>query len=684
MKKISKEKLDKLFNEIKMAEAFNDEEIRPAIEESVRRYTNQYIPDIGRNWSVIINEFYPIVQFNLPNTFLNTPRAFLKPKQKYFIVKKTDPITGKKVELQLDSQKSATTQEAIINYRLQEMKYKQEVKKTVLASQLFPHAVLWHGYKGDFGMTNEQESYIIKGKTFVKNLFPLDFIKDPTVSFSEIESAQWVGRIIDIPFDDFIEMDDVLDIDKKLIKGFKGYGDKIGTAQALSALKSGADRQSLSKYLKPMIDRTTKEFQESQSCRYVRIYEIFLRPSRREEREGEPGKILLITEEQPHKPLRENPWSIKAEGFPSKILQFNEVPGSLLAMSDIDTYKGAVDQKNAIINLQLRNASENSKVWVAIATGEGFAGEEDIEKIQVGDQTILCFKSDTVQGKLSLASPSGMASSELYLIDTRIQRNIENLSGVSDLKKGFLQSGEESATSVRIRNAGSSARPAYRQDIMGDFLRDSIQYLLQMEKQFLSIDEAVRIIGTLDIQWSDKPSKEEIQADVDVDIDVVSMLPEDPERELRNLRETLVLFSQAVQSPAIMGKIQQEGKTLNLSPLIDQILMRMKLRDPNIFRSIEPQESMGFASIQQLREAEQNVLGAITQGQIPIPPKEGDDHRVKIEIYSVFNQLLNALGQKAEALEQIIILQQSLLEQEMAKEGKDETPIKAGANVQSI
>jgi len=676
-KKLSNNRLDKLFNEIKMAEAFNTEELMPCIDESIRRYTNKYIPNIGRNWSVIINEFYPIVQFNLPNTFLNTPRAFLKPKHKYFVAKKRDPITGRKVETQLDSSKSASTQEAIINYRLSEMQYKKEVQKCVLDALLFPHAVLWHGYKGNFGMTNENEMFIRDEHTFAKHLFPLDFIKDPTVSFEEIETGMWVGRIIDIPFDDFFEMTDVLDIDKNSIKTFKGYGTEIGTN---SYINRGKDSEPLSKYTKPMLNYADKDFANSKSCEYVRCYEVFLRPTRKERRDGVPGKILLLTESQ-KKPLRESDWTIKAEGFPSQILEFNPVPGTHVAMTDIDTYKGAVDQKNAIFNLQLRNATENSKVWVAIATGEGFDGEEDIEKIKVGDQTILCFKSDTVNGKLSLASPSGMASSELYLIDTRVQRNIENLSGVSDLKKGFLQSGEESATSVQIRNAGSSARPAYRQDIMADFLRASIKYLLQLEKQYTTVKEAVRIVGTLDIQWSEKPDKEEIQADVDVDIDVVSMLPEDPERELRNLRETLILFSQALQSPAIMSKIQQEGKTINISPLIEQILMRMKIKNPEIFRQIEPQESMGYASIQQLREAEQNIISTISQGQIAIPPQEGDDHRVKLEIYTVFNQLLQALNQKADVLEQLIVLQQSLLEQEMAKEGKPETPLKQGTNI---
>jgi len=677
-KKLSKERLNKLFNEIQMAEAYNEQVLKPIVRESISRYTNKFIPDIGRNWSILINEFYPIIQFNLPSTFLNTPRAFLKPKQKYFIQKKRDPISGQKVEVQVESQKSALTQEAIINYRLSEMQYKQEVRKCVLDSLLFPHSVLWHGYKGDFGMTNENELFIRDEKTFAKHLFPLDFIKDPTVSFEDVETGMWVGRIIDIPYDDFYEMDDVLDIDKKAgIKSFKGYGIKVNNSP-----QPASDKLNIGKSPETLLDFSNKNFQDSNSCKYVRVYEVFLRPTLKERRDGVEGKILVLTEGQPT-PLRESEWDIKAEGFPSKILQFNPIPGLHHAMSDIETYKGAVDQKNAIFNLQLRNATENSKVWVAIATGEGFEGEEDIEKIQVGDQTILCFKSDSVNGKLSLASPSGMASSELYLIDGRVQRNIENLSGVSDLRKGFLQSGEESATSVQIRNAGSSARPAYRQDIMSDFLKESIHYLLQLEKQFTTIKDAVRIMGTLDLQWSEKPSKEDIQADVDVDIDVVSMLPENPERELKNLRETLILFSQAIQSPRIMQKIHQEGKTINLSPLIEQILVRMRLKDPNIFRSIDPKESMGYASIQQLREAEQNIVSTISQGQVSIPPAPTDDHRIKIEIYTVFNQLLNAMGQKSDMLEQLIVMQQSLLEQLQQKEGAPEMPLKVGENIQT-
>jgi hypothetical protein len=262
-----------------------------------------------------------------------------------------------------------------------------------------------------------------------------------------------------------------------------------------------------------------------------------------------------------------------------------------------------------------------------------------------------------------VASPGGSASSELYLIDQRIQKNLEDKSGVTDLKRGFLQSGEESAASVKLRAMGGSARPAYRQDIMSDFLKESMHYLNQLNKQFLPYTDAVRIVGSLDLEWSDNPSKDEIQADTDVELDVISMLPENPEKEIAQINTFLALMIQALQMPAVMQKIQQEGKTFSLSPLIEQMLVRSRMKDPEIFRNIKPEESEGFVSVQQVREAKANVTAALTNQQLPNPPKPEDDHVAKLEVYTSISELLKQMGQVSDVLEQLIQVHTALLQQ---------------------
>lgn len=658
MNKIDTDRLLQLRNEIKMAEVLNKEELLPIMEECLARYVGKFISPYSREWDLTLNEIYPIIQYNLPSIFFRNPRAFLKPRNKTFIAKRRNPITGEMEEVTLDSTKSAKTQEHLLNYCLSEIKYKQETRKVLLDALLFPFGIQWHGYKGDFGMTEENSIWIKDEQVFVKRLNPINFIHDPMVGMSNLEEGKWVGRVIEVPLVDFFE-DDKLDIDKVLVKGYKAYGDKVGT-KSMKDLRSMGEKDEVRilSTAKSLIDFTETQFQDSRMSRFVRVYEIFLRPTKKEKREGNNGHILLLTNEQ-KKPLRDNDWKIKAEGFPAHILQFNELPDNLFPLADIDTYKQIADQKNAIINLQLRNAQETGKIWVGISK-EG-ANEEDVEAVQRGDNSIVTFESGNPRDRMFVASGGGQASSELYIIDERIQKNLEDKSGVTDLKRGFLQSGEESATSVKIRNAGGSVRPAYRQDIMSDFLKGSLLYINQLLKQFTPYNKAVRIIGSLDIEWSDDISKEELQADVDVEIDVISMLPENPEKELQELQMILTLMIQGLNDPNVANKLAQEGNTFNMSPIIEQMLLRLRIRDPDVFRKIKPEESQGFASVQQLQQAKDNVMSAVTGQPIKFPPQETDDHSAKLDIYTTVQGILKMANQVSDTLEQLIQIHQALL-----------------------
>jgi hypothetical protein len=73
--------------------------------------------------------------------------------------------------------------------------------------------------------------------------------------------------------------------------------------------------------------------------------------------------------------------------------------------------------------------------------------------------------------------------------------------------------------------------------------------------------------------------------------------------------------------------------------------MRLKIRDPEAFRRIRQEESLGFSSNQQLKVAHGNVLaglqGAVDQIQ---PPQETDDHIAHGEVYKAALQLLQLTG----------------------------------------
>jgi hypothetical protein len=460
--------------------------------------------------------------------------------------------------------------------------------------------------------------------------------------------------------------DDTLDVDKKQIKGRVGYGDQVTTG---TQNLYGTDI--IMPKMGSLIDFADKDYKSQTGSRFVRLYEKFQRPTPKQKRDGEKGRVILYTFEQ-NKPLRVSKWPYKAEGWPAHILQFNELNDKQFGLADIDTYKQDADQKNAIINLQLRNAQENSKVWVGISK-EGM-NEEDVTKIQQGDQTIIGFEGGNPRDKMFVASAGGQASSELYLIDQRIDKSLQDKSGVSDLKKGFVQSGEESATSVKIRSAGGSARPAYRQDIMAEFLKESCHTLSQYLKQFYPVDKAVRIVGSRDIEWSDNPSEQEVQADTDVEIDVISMLPEDPEKEMQELQAVLQLMVQGLTVPQVAQKLKEEGMTIEISPIIEQMLTRLKILNPDVFRKIRPEESQGFVSVAEIRAAKDNVNAAL-QGNpnLPSPPAMENDHVARLEMYTEVAGILEQAAPDSQAmqiLQQLIQIHTALLEEIQSKEAR--------------
>ena len=92
-KSLDKPTLVRLHNEIRLAEKRNEHELLPLVHRNIERYTGHTILNHDVDWDLILNEVYPIIQFNLPSIFFRNPRVFLKPRNKTFIAPSI--VTGK-------------------------------------------------------------------------------------------------------------------------------------------------------------------------------------------------------------------------------------------------------------------------------------------------------------------------------------------------------------------------------------------------------------------------------------------------------------------------------------------------------------------------------------------------------------------------------------------------------------
>ena len=93
--------------------------------------------------------------------------------------------------------------------------------------------------------------------------------------------------------------------------------------------------------------------------------------------------------------------------------------------------------------------------------------------------------------------------------------------------------------------------------------------------------------------------------------------------------------------------------------------------NPDIYRSIKPEESEGFVSVKEIRDARENVNAALqgaTIDQIPSPPNEANDHRARLEVYMSIKALTEQVGVVTETLDQLIQVQGALMQQAAEKE----------------
>ena len=102
----------------------------------------------------------------------------------------------------------------------------------------------------------------------------------------------------------------------------------------------------------------------------------------------------------------------------------------------------------------------------------------------------------------------------------------------------------------------------------------------------------------------------------------------------------------------------------------------MRINNPDVFRNIRPEESEGFVSVQQIRQAKENVNAALTGQPIPYPPSESDDSVAKLEVYTAIQQLLQQAGQVSDVLEQLIQIQSAILQQLQEKNAQPGQQVK--------
>lgn len=658
------DEITSLWNQINLTEQVIKNQVVPSYIESLSHYIGETSFKLHNmdEVDVALNDTFPIVQQKLPFLFFRRPRAFVKPRRKFVLVTKTNPITGQREKIRVDGSKLARTTEHALNWNLHESGFEEEMDRVSLDLALSPYAVLWQSYAGKFGLRQDETMYVKEDSIFQKRIRPDLFLWDTEGTHEEEWS--WVGRKT------LVKLEDVLDdprysSEKRRLEGSVGFGDPLRKSQGSDAINIGP---------RVMSDLLDSSFKESIQSRRVWLYEIWQKPRLRDRLKGRRGKVFVLARDLP-KPLFEDSWPLKQEGFPCELFRINPLNDSTLGIPDPKTYLEVVKEKQIETNLILRNLKQNSNLKV-ILNGSKF-DESDVRKFVEGESAVLLSRDPLQQGDVT-SLQAGSVPSAAFQVAQNTDMQLQKQSAITQTRQGIKPPGEITATQAEILERGLESRPTLHQKLISRTLKKLMRKRVQLMKQFFKRQDIVPVMGTLDFEWSDEFSNDDITDEVDIEVDLVSMLPENPAVEIRNLLDMLRIMSDAMANPAIITKIQQEGHMFNFTPFIEQLLLRMNLRNEEMFRPVRPEEGEGFSPNSSLLLARQRAIRAIITGEFD-PPQPGENHDVMLSVYQSLLQLLQAIQAPVGALPQLIQATELARQQEEESSGKR----KAGTPVRS-
>jgi len=201
------------------------------------------------------------------------------------------------------------------------------------------------------------------------------------------------------------------------------------------------------------------------------------------------------------------------------------------------------------------------------------------------------------------------------MVDTKIDKDIEEITNLTEIFRGTKPRGEQTATQTQIQDIRGSSKFSNRLDMTADFYIRVIRKDIQLMKQFYSIERMQEITGTNDVSWSDRWSEEKIKLEFDLEIDISNMVPTNEAVEREQSRRMLEDISAAVSNPAVMAKLEAEGTDLSLTEAIKEVFKTHNIKNDKILIILSPEEKQRRQQQRLLQMAQQAQETKPAQGQ---------------------------------------------------------------------
>ena len=568
--KIKPEAIKKYKAWLKMAIAKRDRRFTPVANRAKSYYKGQFKPDWSDDEdSVFINMVFPNTEIIKPSIFFRNPRIFIKPTQDKFILE--DGRT-------LDGAKAGKLIEDAVNYIAYSNGLQREVKKVRNDAIMLTYGVMFSGYEGETGVNEDGETYIRKDSIYSLRISPYKFLVDPEATDClEFSDARWVAREIDLRFNEF-KQDDWYENRDKAKSDATGYGEKLD--------KEGRKI--------PLIEFAGKDYKDTEDAKRITLYEIWIRPTPAEKKklkkDENGGRIVVLSmsNDEPHKVLR---WPYKIKNpFPFRGLAFFRDNDEFYPISDVAQYEQQLNELSKIRTAQLKHIKTfgDKKVFIDKSI---FDSEEELTKLNEAESGP--FIGVNIEGDIRnhvFVLQFGSAPSEMFIVDKKVQDDMDKISGINDMRRGIPISGIETATEAeRISGFGGTRLVEMKSDV-ADFYQDIARMYVQFIKQYWTTETMVRRLGTLTPEWTDNFSSEDIQIEDDVEVDIGEMVPVNEVVRKKQALDYLEMIVKGATDPSIRAKLAEEGYELSLAEAIKEAIIAFGMKNENIIQRLTPEK----------------------------------------------------------------------------------------------
>lgn len=271
--------------------------------------------------------------------------------------------------------------------------------------------------------------------------------------------------------------------------------------------------------------------------------------------------------------LRNDKHPYKSEDFIFEMLRLIEVPDKFYPMSSVAPIESPCKELNKTRTQLINHRRRHKRILLAnsdVLTDENL---EDIEK----SETLSIIKVHGVEATKSglVPVPDPALGADVYKIESIIKDDITKIYGQSEYQRAGMQPGVQTATEAMMIERGQKLRPDEMLDIIQDFCVDIAKKRLQMMKQFYRTEHMYRFTDELGgVQWGEF-TKEDIQGEYDVDIEVASSMPWSEETRRKMNMDALNLLT----NPGLQIQLQREGYEIKIAELVKGVLKDLKRGD---------------------------------------------------------------------------------------------------------